>query len=275
MIELPEAAVIAWQMNKELKGKKIIACNCGNSPHKWVFYKHKPGEFKRLLNGKTIKGVTAEGKWVYVSLPNDQVLLFGEMGGKILWHKNRNKLPEKYHFMLELDNQACVSVTVKGWGFIHLLKKSQISIMEYAEHGYSPIDKGFTFEYFTKLVGADEEGSRKSVKMFVISQPRIKGIGNGYLQDILFRAGIHPTRQIADINAKETRKLYDAITKTMDEAIKKGGRDDERDFYNNPGTYQRTLDKRAKGQPCPICKTTIKKTQYLGGASYFCPKCQV
>jgi len=77
-----------------------------------------------------------------------------------------------------------------------------------------------------------------------------------------------------DIPEGERRTLYEAIRETLRQAVDLGVRDDERDLYNNPGKYRRILDRRAKGKPCPVCRTPIEKIRYLGGASYFCPSCQ-
>ena len=107
-----------------------------------------------------------------------------------------------------------------------------------------------------------------------ISEPGILGIGNGYLQDILFRAKLHPKRRAIDLAEWERRALYEAIRKTLKQAVDLGGRDTERDLYNRRGGYTRILHAKAKGRPCPECGTLIEKIQYLGGASYFCPSCQ-
>jgi formamidopyrimidine-DNA glycosylase len=101
------------------------------------------------------------------------------------------------------------------------------------------------------------------------------GVGNGYLQDILFRAKIHPKRWVIDIAEGERRVLYEAIRETIKQAVEMGGRDTERNLYDRPGGYRRILDSRNVGQPCPECGTPIEKIQYLGGAAYFCPRCQV
>ena len=65
-----------------------------------------------------------------------------------------------------------------------------------------------------------------------------------------------------------------AILITVQEVIAKGGRHDEVDLYGQPGGYARLMDRRAAGQPCPTCSTLVEKIQYLGGACYFCPRCQ-
>jgi formamidopyrimidine-DNA glycosylase len=77
-----------------------------------------------------------------------------------------------------------------------------------------------------------------------------------------------------NLNQGQRRKLYNAILKTVREAIRKGGRYDEYDLYNQPGKYVRRMDNKAVGRPCPECERKIEKIQYLGGACYFCPRCQ-
>ena len=62
--------------------------------------------------------------------------------------------------------------------------------------------------------------------------------------------------------------------RTVREVTKQGGRSDETDLHGKPGGYQRIMDSRAAGRPCPECATKVLKVQYLGGACYFCPKCQ-
>ena len=57
--------------------------------------------------------------------------------------------------------------------------------------------------------------------------------------------------------------------------VAQGGRDGEIDLFGQPGGYRRILSSETAGKPCPECETPIEKIQYLGGASYFCPKCQV
>lgn len=100
------------------------------------------------------------------------------------------------------------------------------------------------------------------------------GIGNGYLQDVLFRAGVDPRRKVGEITADQQRALYDAVKETMQQAIAQNGRECERDLYGRPGSYQPIMDRNAKGKPCPECGTLIEKISYLGGSCYLCPTCQ-
>jgi formamidopyrimidine-DNA glycosylase len=272
MIELPEALTIARQMNDELKGKRIKSSNRGNSTHKFAFYNRKPEEYEEIPAGKTVGQVTGHGNWILASLEPGFVLVLGCMGGRILFHQNEDTLPKKYHLMLRFEDDTYLTVTIHMWGFIQLVEESETLNQRRA---LTPISDEFTYDRFEQLLGNYEEKDRKSIKYFMISGSGISGIGNSYLQDILFRARIHPKRLAADVDDGECRELYDAIRETMKEAIELGGRYDERDLYNNPGRYIRILDSKAKGNPCPECGTPIEKIQYLGGASYFCPDCQI
>jgi formamidopyrimidine-DNA glycosylase len=276
MIELPEALIIARQMTQELQGKRIESCIRGNAPHKLAFYSRSPEEYAAILQDKTMGATTEHGSWILAAVEPDYVLVLGEGGERIIFHRDASTLPKKHQFLLHFADGTYLTVTVQGWGAALLLHQSEVASHPYVgKQAVSPISDAFTFEYFQGLFGELEAADSRSVKFFVISQPGIWGVGNGYLQDILFRARIHPRRRVITLTAEERRALYEAIRVTLKQAVELGGRDTERDLYDRPGGYRRILDSRNVGQPCPACGTPIEKIQYLGGASYFCPHCQV
>ena len=139
----------------------------------------------------------------------------------------------------------------------------------------TPIDPEFTFEYFSTLIDELLQGEKRSVKSLLTQDQLLPGLGNAIAQDIMFHACLHPRRALADLNLGQRRDLYAAITDTLRECIDKGGRNDETDLFGKPGGYKRIMDSAATGRPCPECGHTVEKIQYLGGACYFCPKCQV
>jgi len=276
MIELPEALAIARQMSRELKGKRIREGIRGNSPHKFAFYSRPPDEYQTILAGKTMGEATDHGGEILAAVEPDHVLVLGCGGERILLHKDESSLPKKHQLLLSFSDGTFLSVTVQGWGAALLLHKSELHDHPLVgRRQVSPLDEGFTFERFQRLFGELEEGDSRSVKFFAVSKPGIWGLGNGYLQDILFRAKIHPRRRAVSLDDQEKRAFYEAVKGTIREAAELGGRDTERDLYNRPGRYVRTLDSRTLGRPCPQCGTAIEKIFYLGGASYFCPSCQV
>ncbi len=276
MIELPEASVIAGQMSKELRGKRIAAAVRGNVSHRFAFYSGSAETYEAILAGKRMGEVTGHGSAILAALGSEYTLVLGGGGERILFHQSERTLPKKHHLLLRFEDDTYLTVTVQGWGNVLLLDRSGL-----AEHPHvglrriSALSDGFTLEFFEGLFGELEEEDRRSVKFFLISEPGAWGVGNGYLQDILFRAKIHPKRRALDIPQEERRTLHRAVRETLQQAVELGGRDSERDLYDRRGGYRRTMDSKAVGQPCPECGTPIEKIQYLGGACYFCPGCQI
>jgi len=277
MIELPEASTIARQMTNELRGKRIESGIRGNAPHKFAFYNRPPEEYQTILKGKTMGPATEQGSLIWASVEPDYTLVLGGGGERILFHRSGDTLPKKHQLLIRFQDSTYLSVTVQGWGAVQLFHESEIAAQRDYHLGrkaVSPLSDAFTFEYFQGLFGELEAEDPRSIKFFVISKPGIWGVGNGSLQDILFRAKIHPRRRSIAITEKEKRALYEAIKGTLKQAVELGGRDTERDLYDHPGRYKRILESRNVGKPCPECGTPIEKIQYLGGASYFCPRCQ-
>jgi len=161
------------------------------------------------------------------------------------------------------------------WGFVGLLDKSDLATHPYDEVGIPPLSDEFTPERFDQLLEEYPDKTKKGIKGFLVTSKHVHGIGNGYLQDILFRAKIHPAHKIPKLSSHERLKLHTAIQETMAEAIKMGGRDDEHDLFDRSGGYTRLMSNQTVGKPCPDCGTSIEKISYLGGACYLCPNCQV
>jgi formamidopyrimidine-DNA glycosylase len=200
----------------------------------------------------------------------------GGGGERILYHADGQCNPAKYQLLLRFDGGDCLSVTVQGWGCVQLVRRDELGNHPYVgKAGVSPLSDDFTYGYFSGLFAALAPGDPRSIKFFCISQPGLWGVGNGYLQDILFRARLHPRRRAGELGIGERQALYRAICATLQQAAALNGRDTERDLYNRPGCYRRILESSKVGRPCPTCGTPIEKIQFLGGAAYFCPRCQV
>ena len=275
MLELPEVLTLAKQINIELKGCRIVSCIRGNTPHKFVWYSREREEYEQILAGKTLTGAEGKGNWLFLSLESDWVLGMGDMGGRVVLHESEETLPKKHHLLIRFEDGRCLTVVIQGWGFLALCTKDEVSKHRYAGNiGPSLLGKAFTYDRFKKILDSVSDQEKLVAKKLLVSDPRFPGISNGYLQDILFHAGIQHTRRVVDIKGRERQKLYNAIRRVLKEATDKGGKDEERDLYGLPGGYSRILNAKAKGKPCPECGTTIDKIKYLGGASYFCPKCQ-
>lgn len=276
MFELPEYTVLARQIKKTLVGKTIKRGNLGNSPHKFVWYNRKHDEFTKLTRGKVVGQARVQGRWLIVPLESGYNLVLGECGGRILYHPAGSDLPEKYHLWIEFDDASSFTVTTQMWGAMELFECGKEQERPYIKGmRVTPVDRAFTFKYFSGLIDELLKGEKRSVKSLLTQDQLIPGLGNASAQDIMYRAGLLPRRPIAELSSGQRQDLYHAIVDTVREIIDGGGRNDETDLFGKHGRYVRLMDSSAVGKPCPECQTKIQKAQYLGGACYFCPKCQV
>ena len=275
MIELPEVVTIARQIRNEFVGKRIEAVSIAEERPKFMFLNEDLGAYQDRLVGRTIVDVSGNGKWIFAALDSGKILLIGEMFGRIRYVPSEEALPKKAHGVVAFEDGARLVVTIQAWGGFQVLTPEELAIHPYAGNlGISPIDEEFTSERFDEVLDGSTDWSRKPIKAFLVHEGNVCGIGNGYLQDVLFRAKLSPKRKVPDVSPDERKRLHVAIVATMAEAIERNGRDTEVDLYGAPGGYTPILDRRAKGKPCPDCGTPIEKISYLGGSCYVCPGCQ-
>ncbi len=275
MIEMPEAATIARQMSETLVGKTFAHFERGMKTHKFLWLNKPAEEYAAFLAGKLVTGAKSYGRSIFLYIGETHLHIFADLGGRILYHPHGAALPAKYHLRWDFTDGSSMTYNLQMWGFVGLVEKANLSAPPFTDAGIPPLTDDFTYECFNRLLEDYPEKTKKGIKGFMVTSKYVFGIGNGYLQDILYKAKIHPTRKIPTITQAERAQLYQAIQGTMADAIKLGGREDERDLFDHPGGYRRMMSSETAGSPCPNCGTTIEKFAYLGGACYVCPKCQV
>jgi formamidopyrimidine-DNA glycosylase len=271
LIELPEAVVLAEQVNTTLRDKRILTATANQSPHKFAWYTGDPATYPHLLAGKTIRTAAAYGNHVEI-YADDRTLVIST---PMKYHAAGEKVPQKHQLLLEFDDRTAVSCTVQMWGVLLCLKEGQKSGLpdyEVAKQRPSPLSDRFDRAYFDGLF--DENTGAMSAKAFLATEQRIPGLGNGVLQDILWKSGIHPRRKMAELSGGAVQAMYGAVKSVLAEMAAQGGRDTERDLFGRLGGYRTVLSKNTVGAPCPVCGTAIKKEPYLGGSIYYCAGCQ-
>lgn len=273
MIEMPEAMTIARQMQATLTGKTFQHFSRGVLMHKFLWLSKTLEEYNTILAGLRITGASSYGRSIFLHMGEKHLLWFGELGGRILYHAPGQPLPARYHLRWDFADSTAMTYALQMWGFVKLLEESEVNNEAYARVGIPPLSEGFTPGRFDQLLEAYPDKTKKGVKGFLVTSQHVNGIGNSYLQDILFRAKIHPARKIPTLRPDERQRLFDAIQETLAQAIQLGGREDERDLFDHPGGYHRLMSNQTVGQPCPDCGTLIQKIAYLGGACYVCPTC--
>ncbi|PWB56304.1 MAG: hypothetical protein C3F13_01845 [Anaerolineales bacterium] len=275
MIEMPEASTIARQMNETLTGKIFQHFSRGPLTHKFLWLNKPAEEFDAFVAGRQVTGAKSYGRSIFLYIDETHLNLFAELGGRILYHAQGATLPAKYHLRWDFTDDTSLTYSLQMWGFVGLLSKTDLSAPPFTDTGIPPLSDEFTFERFNQLLEEYPEKKAKGIKGFMVTSKYVFGIGNGYLQDILYRAKIHPARKIPSLSLEERSQLFSSIQGSMAEAIRLNGREDERDLFDYPGGYRRLMSSQTMGNPCPTCGTTIQKLAYLGGACYLCPTCQV
>jgi formamidopyrimidine-DNA glycosylase len=190
------------------------------------------------------------------------------MGGEILL-TDRGNLPEKHRLVFDLDDGTCLAVNFWWFGYAHYAGDLADHKMT-AELGPNALD--LTRDEFRALL----QGRRGGIKSFLLNQRRIAGIGNVYVQDPLFKAGIHPLRTIHTLSEQEIDSLWQALQETLQESIDHGGSAWDTTLYNEKGNWDAGffLVAYREGEPCPTCGTTVEKIKTGSTSSYVCPTCQ-
>ncbi len=270
MPELPEITVIARQMKKEVAGKRIAEIEVKQPKN----LNMPVWEFTETTKEKIVSDVAGKGKWLFIKLaPAYFILINLGMGAELLYFTPDQKLPEKYHFKLTFSDKTGFTIHFWWFGYIHLLKEGDLTKHKLtAQLGISPANGEFTLARFKELLAEKKTG----IKNFLLDQKNVAGIGNVYIQDILFKARLHPNRKTSTLSEKEIDELYNAIQSILNRSIQLGGLAYEKDFYGQKGNFtgDEFLVGYKQGKPCPVCGTTIEKIKTGSTSSYICPKCQ-
>lgn len=272
MLEIPESLTIAGQINRSIRGKRILEADVAHTPHRFAWYSGEPDFYSHIMEGREIGEAVSLGSMIEIPL-GDYSFIVGD-GTNVRYFAPGEKLPEKYQTRITLEDESSVLCTIQMYGAMFLEKPDSYDNPYYLGGKTKPMPgtADFTYAYFKQLF--EDLSGTLSVKAFLATEQRIPGLGNGVLQDILLEAGLHPKRKICGLTEAQKRRIYDAVCGTLEKMTVAGGRDTEKDFFGKQGGYRTMLSKKTVGKPCPYCGNEIQKTNYLGGTVYFCPGCQ-
>jgi formamidopyrimidine-DNA glycosylase len=197
MLEMPEALTLSRQPDRELRGRTIASAARGSSPHKFAFFKPSEREIARTLARREVGAVRGDGKCIYVDLKPKALFSIAEMDGRILFHERGAGLPAKYQLLVRFEDGAALTATVGLWGFFgvgDIVPVDQSKTID-------PLGREFTPARLERLFAEYPKPSHP-IKAFLINRPRLRGFGNGYMQEMLFRAGILPTRRVDSLDRR-------------------------------------------------------------------------
>lgn len=221
-----------------------------------------PAGLEHALVGQSFQSTRRHGKHLFVELKDGAWLgmHFG-MTGSLKYFKNPQENPDYDQVMFHFRNDYHLAyIMARKLGRIRLIDDLQ-AFLEGKQLGPDSLD--IDFDAFHELL----VGRRGMIKSALMNQAILAGIGNVYSDEILFQAGVHPRRQISDLDAGDLRSIYAQMCRVLDIAIENQANPDQ-----FPASF--LTPRRSEGDPCPRCGGDIQRTEVSGRGSYYCPNCQ-
>ncbi|HXS93540.1 MAG TPA: bifunctional DNA-formamidopyrimidine glycosylase/DNA-(apurinic or apyrimidinic site) lyase [Candidatus Limnocylindrales bacterium] len=262
MPELPEVETVTRSITP-LVGRRIVNAEfrCMR-----VLRGGDPQQMAERLRGRKIAGVKRYGKFIVVTLDRGGYFLIHlGMTGKLLLGGEPGK---HTHGILTLDRGVLLYDDSRQFGCLQFSENFPARV---SRLGPEPLEVAFE-DFFASL-----HKHKTRIKGLLLNQKFVRGVGNIYADEALFRAGIHPLAMASRLRKDRAQKLFDAMREVLAEAIDAGGSSisDYVDAQGRKGffqfshrVYQRT------GEPCISCGTPIRKVLVTQRSSHFCPKCQ-
>jgi len=274
MLEIPESRTICRQLNQVIQGKRIKQVIAGHTSHSFAFFSLDKQQYPKILNGRVVTEVISLGSRVEIQTGGWSLDF---EGGTILrWLAIEEKRPAKHQLLVEFTDGTGLLCTVQMYGCIALFKEGEYQNKYYlvakAKESHNPLSDSFTYEYFRDLWLQTKPNF--SIKALLATEQRIPGVGNGVLQDILFKARVNPQSKLGNLNEDESHRIFVSLKETLLEMTSQGGRDTEKDLFGQSGGYRTILSAKTWHFNCPVCMSSIIRKAFLGGNVYFCPQCQ-
>lgn len=286
MPELPEVETVRGGLEKLIVGKQVLSVEC-------LCEKSLPvslADVRQIIVGATIMAVRRRAKMLIIDLTGGYSLLVHlKMTGQMVYrgeedwgggHPNDsflNNLPDRstrvvFHLS---DGNTLFFNDQRKFGWIKLYRTDEIDSLPVMQKlGPEPLI-GDPWPEFLRRVWRHP---RLSIKVAILDQSTIAGVGNIYADESLWLAGIHPATKVDQLSDEDLRRLLDGIQKSMSDSLAAGG-STARNYVKADGTRGDYLDKFAtvykrQDQPCKRCGHDIIKTRVAGRGTHYCPHCQ-
>ena len=267
MPELPEVETVARQLAAQITGQRVRTVE---------LLDRKLGPLSpRLLRGRAVRRVFRLGKQVLLELRRERgapvwLAVHLRMTGRLVW----SPAPEQRHdrhlrARLELERGWLLFCDARRFGTLRLLRQLELA----RPAGQDPTDPCFTPPRLARLLGQ----GKQALKVWLLRQDRLVGLGNIYASEILYHARLHPARAAGSLTRAEVGRLHSAITTVLARAIEHCGTtfSDFQTAEGLTGSYQQYLAVYARqGQPCPGCGRPVRRLVQQQRSTFYCPCCQ-
>ena len=271
MPEIAEVETVRNTLKKRILNKKIKDVE--------IFYKpiieSDIDSFKKDLVGKSFIDIKRRGKWLIFETEDRYLLSHLRMEGKY-FIKPKDEVKEKHeHIIFSFDDDTTLRYhDTRKFGRMNLIKKEDLEKTEcIKKQGLEPLDKNLTSDYLV----AKFKNKKLPIKTVLLDQTIISGLGNIYVNEVLFYAKINPLKEAAKVTKEECELIVKGSKEIISEAIKMGGTTIK--SYTSSlgvtGRFQQKLKVHKKeGEACVICNTPIVNIKIGGRSTYYCPHCQ-
>jgi formamidopyrimidine-DNA glycosylase len=270
--ELPEVTVISEDVAALAAGREVLRAAVFRPDVTNV----EPEEFERRLVGETLRGTGRRGKVIVLDFGSVVGLVHLVISGRVLRLPGWREPDRMNTAVLEFGGEGgpLVLAFTRLWlGYFDLYAPGQEEGHPLLSRlGPDPFSEEFTEEYLGNALRR-----KASVKGLLLDQSVVAGLGNIYVDEVLFASGVHPTRKADTLNPEEVRKVHAATRDILRRAIELRGTtfDSYHDAFGETGKFQRELKVFTRaGEPCPTCDTEIVKSRVAGRGTHACPTCQ-
>lgn len=235
-----------------------------------------PARLASRLRGRKIDHLSRRGKYIILSLDDGHHLqIHLRMTGKFRF-AGRDEIPGKHdHVIITLtDGRRLFFNDTRKFGRFRLVDSAEEGLEDL---GPEPLDDSFSEDFFRRRMA----GRTRIIKPLLLDQTLVAGLGNIYVDESLWRAGIHPERCANTLSTVEIRRLYQAIREVLHRAVANCGTtlgSGQANFYSVAGRSGRNADAlavfRRTGLPCPRCAHTILRIVVGQRGTHLCPTCQ-
>ena len=279
MPELPEVETVRRGLAPHLVGRRIVRVDQRRPDLRWPM----PPDLVQVLTGAQVTGLRRRSKYILADLDRDAALLLHlGMSGRVRiegeglgqFHHDPAVLPRHDHLVLTTEDGTTITLNdARRFGAVDLVRSQDHPLL--AALGPEPLDEDFT----PARLAAALAGRRTPIKAALLDQRIVAGLGNIYVCEALFRAGIHPTRPAGRIGPERVARLHAAIREVLWHAIEAGGSSlrDHRQTSGELGYFQHSFRVYGReGQPClrEGCGGTLKRIVQGGRSTWYCPACQ-
>ena len=274
MPELPEVQTVVDILNKnQLPGRLIIGAAVYWSK---TIADRSPADFCKKIQGRTIRQITRRGKYIVFHLSGGLTLLIHlRMTGRLNWVPADNPRNKHEHVILNVGPAHSLRFQdTRKFGRI-MLTRAPKTILDLL--GPEPLEKRFTVACLARML----KSRKRQIKPLLLDQRFLAGLGNIYVDEALWEAGIHPQRISHSLTRREVRALHRSIPQVLKKGLKNLGTSlgtGKTNFYfpgNGAGRNAEELNVfRRTGEACPRCGGIISRIRIAQRSSHICPDCQ-